>query len=239
MINVSNTSSEDKERHFNHSENDEVEFEEVEVQFQTVTVKDVASNLKTSISTVSRYAGILEHQGYRFKKRGKARLYSHEDQLLIERMQNIVDHLGFSVEIAAKNALANDKSVSEQLNDLKETNKQKELALVDYSSKLNQIMGLLTENFSTKSEINELTQIVKQVVEQDAKKDELIQKQDDIILQLIKGREDDKQEKAMLKEQLDDSNSKLGIAVDVLQRLEYKVDNLEKTKEKKKFFGLF
>lgn len=183
-----------------------------------IKTTDVARNLKKPASTIRKYSQDLEKHGYIFTKDPNGtRFFSDEDQLAMLEYIRYREEMNMGVDLAAKAVVTyRDKSVGDSPSS--STKGSTDVSVPD----MRQVMQQLSD-LPTKEQFSYLIESVEKVM--------------DLYGEEKKKNIDIEQENKILKEQLNDSNEKLSTAVDVIQRVESKIDKLEKTKEKKGLFG--
>lgn len=215
---------------------------------EKMKIGKVAELLGSSSATLRRYCDQLEKKGYSITKQGKQRLFSSEDIEILGKMLSCTEDLHLNVENAAEMALKDDQSIEERLREVRDSKDKNEVALQNFSLKLNDMFEMLSENFTTKEDMKQMVQLI---VDQDNKKNEVIEMQTDMLLQLKEEREKDRKEKEEMEKQLkrtmelyeesqkdnkkyrEDNERHLEVAETVKEILE-KLD-----KPKKKFLGIF
>ena len=182
-----------------------------------IKTTDVARNLKKPASTIRKYSQDLEKHGYIFTKDPNGtRFFSDEDQLAMLEYIRYREEMNMGVDLAAKAVVTYRGQSPDDLSS-SSTKASTDLSIPD----MRQVMQQLSD-LPSKEQFNYLIESVEKVM--------------DLYGEEKKKNIDIEEENLMLKKQLKDSNEKLSTAVDVIQRVESKIDNLESTKEKK---GLF
>lgn len=182
-----------------------------------VKTKDIAKNLKKPESTLRKYSQDLEKHGYKFTKDSNGtRFFTPEDEAAMLEYIRYREEMTMSVDLAAKAVVTRRDQAIPDLSP-SNTNGSTDLSVPN----MRQVMRQLSD-LPSKEQFNYLIESVEKVM--------------DLYGEEKKKNIDTEKENELLKEQLKDSNEKLSTAVDVILRVENKIDKLE-TKEKKGLFG--
>jgi predicted transcriptional regulator len=177
--------------------------------------KEIADTLKISESVVRKYALALEKAGYEFDKSGTARLFKHHDVETFRMINKLTENSKLNVEHAVgmvmthntrtTSSVAGENSV---ISTSQQNNMQHDNAIIAVGNQLKMQQDLIHSLVEA---------MAMQSAESDKRHNELMDKID-------------KQTEIN-----NDLNDKLLLAVDLIQKLDSKVDKIEEN-EKKGFF---
>lgn len=177
--------------------------------------KEIADTLKISESAVRKYALALEKAGYEFEKSGTARLFKHHDVEVFRKINKLTENSKLNVEHAVTLVMSRNTQTTSTVagtNAVIPTNQENTM---QYDAAL---MAVGTQLKMQQDLINSLVgKLEMKSVESDKRHKELTEKIEKQ-LQINK-----------------DLNDKLSLAVDLIQKLDGKMDKLEEN-EKKSFF---
>lgn len=183
-----------------------------------VKTKDIARNLKKPESTIRKYSQDLEKNGYKFTKDPNGtRFFNPQDEAAMLEYIRYREEMNMSVHLAARSVVTRREQATSDLSP-DNTKPSTDISVPN----IQQVIQHLSE-LPSKEQFNYLIESVEKVM--------------DLYGEEKKKNIDTEKENEILKEQLKSSNEKLSTAVDVILRVENKIDNLEKTKEKKGLFG--